>query len=196
MIKASWGPKTFLTSPTKIVPFNEFTSTLTLKSDSENDTSGTEPTNTRGRELQNVSFSTRYLIAAGTDPLSEYNSWALLLGESYPLYIGSSKFGPAERFTLSDVSVSEMQQAETGAVLSIVIGLSFIELSEGKTSKLADTAPDGSPSKKDYVANPRPVTKEPYWQLPEIKEEAKKEAMGGVGFDMEEKKKQKVALKV
>ena len=62
---ARWGPKGFLTSPTKIVPFNGFSTSLTLKADSENDTSGTNPTNTRGRELRPISFETTYFAAAG-----------------------------------------------------------------------------------------------------------------------------------
>ena len=82
---ARWGPKGFLTSPTKIVPFNGFTTSLTLKSDSENDTSGTAPTNTRGRELRPVSFETIYLAAAGVDPRAQVEEWESLLGQSYPL---------------------------------------------------------------------------------------------------------------
>ena len=196
-VKATWGPKTFLTSPTRIVPFNEFSSTVTLKADSENDTSGTEPVNTRGRELQSLTCSTTYYVATGSDPMAEFDSWVELLGASHPLYIGGRKFGPAERFLLQDISAAEMQQAENGEVMSLYITLSFIEHSEGKSSKLADTAAGGSPSKKDYVANPRPVTKEPYWQLPEFKEEAKEEAiLSGGGWSLEEKKKQKVAVKV
>ena len=191
-VKATWGPKTFLTSPTRIVPFNEFSSTVTLKSDSENDTSGTEPVNTRGRELQSLTCSTTYYVATGSDPIAEFDSWVELLGKSNPLYIGGRKFGPAERFLLQEISAAEMQQAENGEVISLYITLSFIEHSEGKSSKL-----DGSPSKKDYVANPRPLTKEPYWKLPEFKEEAKEEAvLSGGGWNLEEKKKQKVGLKV
>lgn len=138
-LKANWGPKSFATSPTRIVPFEEFSTGVRLKADSENDTSGTEPINTRGRELQNVSFSTTYHAVVGNDPLGEFNSWVALVGASYPLYIGGRRLGPAARFTLQDVSISDLQQAENGAVLSLVVSLSFIEYSTGKTSKLAST---------------------------------------------------------
>ena len=137
--KANWGPKSFLTSPTRIVPFEDFSTGVRLKADSENDTSGTEPINTRGRELQNVSFATTYHAAAGNDPLGEFNSWVSLVGASYPLYIGGRRLGPAARFTLQDVSMSDLVQAESGAVLSIAVSLSFVEYSKGKTSKLANT---------------------------------------------------------
>lgn len=139
-VKAKWGPKSFHTSPHEIVPFNGFSTSVTLKSDSENDTSGTEPTNTRGRELQPFSCSTTYHVAAGSDPLAEFNSWVKLIGMYYPLYVGGRRIGPAERFILQGVDASDMQQAENGAVLSLTISLSFNEYSEGKSSKLASVS--------------------------------------------------------
>lgn len=149
-VKAKWGPKSFLTSPQKIVPFTGFSSSVKLKSDSENDTSGTEPTNTRGRELQPVSFSTTYHVAAGSDPIAEFNSWVGLIGKYHPLYVGSQRWGPAERFLLQSVDVSDMLQAESGTVLSLTLSLSFTEYSEGKTSKLADASggTQGNPKKE------------------------------------------------
>lgn len=130
----------FSTSPSRIVPLDGFSTSVKLKADSENDTSGTEPINTRGRELQNMSLSTTYHTAAGCDPMGEFYSWVSLVGASYPLYIGGRRLGPAARFTLQDVSLSDMQQAESGAVLSASVSLSFVEYSTGKTSKLADTS--------------------------------------------------------
>lgn len=139
-VKAFWGPKVFHTSPSRIVPFDGFSTSVRLKADSENDTSGTEPINTRGRELQSLSFSTTYHAVAGNDPMGEFHSWVSLIGASFPLYVGGRRVGPAARFTLQDVSASDMLQAETGDVLNLTISLSFIEFSTGKTSKLADTS--------------------------------------------------------
>ena len=143
-VKATWGPKTFLTSTSKIVPLNDFTTSVTLKADSENDTSGTEPTNTRGRDLQPASLTTIYHAAAGVDPMSEFNSWVALLGESYPLYVGGRRVGPAEKFMLKSVDASDVQQIETGAVIQLKVGLTFIEHSEGKSSKLANVSGSSS----------------------------------------------------
>lgn len=145
-VKAKWGPKTFLTSPGKIIPFMGFSTSVTLKADSENDTSGTEPTNTRGRELQPFSCSTTYFRAAGNDPLAEFNSWVSLVGLYYPLYVGGRRIGPAERFILQSVDASDMQQAEDGTVLSLTLSFSFTEYSEGKSSKLADVSGGSSGS--------------------------------------------------
>ncbi len=139
-VKAKWGPKSFYTSPGRIIPFEGFSTSVTLKSDSENDTSGTEPTNTRGRELQPFSCSTTYHAAAGNDPWAEFHDWAKLVGEKYPLYVGGRRLGPAERFMLKNVNVSDMRQAENGAVLSLTVSLSFAEYSDGKSSKLASVS--------------------------------------------------------
>ena len=139
-VKAKWGPKTFLTSPGKIIPFEGFSTSVTLKSDSENDTSGTEPTNTRGRELQPFSCSTTYHAAAGNDPWAEFHDWAKLVGEKYPLYVGGRRLGPAERFILKSVDISNMTQAEDGTVLSLTLSFSFTEYSDGKSSKLASVS--------------------------------------------------------
>lgn len=142
---ARWGPKGFLVSPTKIVSFNGFSTSLTLKADSENDTSGTAPTNTRGRELRPISFETVYLAAAGVDPRGQVEEWEAQLGNSYPLYIGEKRFGPA-KMTLTGVSTSEVQMTASGAWLSCKIALTLEEYSEGKTSALTTKSSGGSSS--------------------------------------------------
>lgn len=141
---ARWGPKGFLVSPTKIVPFSGFSTSLTLKADSENDTSGTAPTNTRGRELRPISFETIYMAAAGVDPRGQVEEWEAQLGNSYPLYIGEKRFGPA-KMTLTGVSTSDVQMTATGAWISCKIALTLEEYSEGKTSALT-TKSSGSAS--------------------------------------------------
>ena len=79
-----WGPKGFIISPDKIVPLVGLSTSLTLKADSENDTSGTQPTNTRGRELRPMSFSVPYYAAAGVDPRDQIRQWEAELGNAYP----------------------------------------------------------------------------------------------------------------
>lgn len=37
--KARWGPMGFLVSPTKVVPFDKFTTAVSLKANTGNDTS-------------------------------------------------------------------------------------------------------------------------------------------------------------
>ena len=84
---AKWGPKGFLLSPTMVVPFNDFSTSLTLKEESKDDANGNARINIRGRELRPISFSTTYYRAMGTDPRYQSETWEAELGNSYPLYI-------------------------------------------------------------------------------------------------------------
>lgn len=144
-----WGPKGFLISPSKVVPFDGFATEMKLKADSENDTSGTEPTNTRGRELRSISFETRYYAALGVDPRAQIEEWESLIGQSHPLTIGSKRFGPP-KMMLTQVSTSEVQLTPAGDMISCKIAISMEEYSEGKKSQLANTSAksNGSSSSK------------------------------------------------
>lgn len=143
---ARWGPKGFTVSPSMVVPFNGFTTSLSLKADSENDTSGTAPTNTRGRELRPISFETVYMAAAGVDPRDQVAQWEAQLGNSYPLYIGEKRFGPA-KMTLTKVETSDVKFTAKGAWISCRVALTMEEYSAGKTSALTTSSSSSSASK-------------------------------------------------
>ena len=141
---ATWGPKKFLVSPEMIVPFQDFKTSYILKADSENDTSGTAPINTRGRELQTMSFSTMYLRVAGTDPQAQIKEWENLLGSSYPLYIRGQRFGPA-KMMLTQVDVSGVEFSNTGLFLKATISITLKEYVESNTTNVkAGTGGSGS----------------------------------------------------
>lgn len=150
-IMATWGPMSLLVSQTKIAVLEGLSTTLTLKQDSENDTSGTQPTNTRGRELQPVTFKVKYLAAAGVNPREEVNKWEAELGNSYPLIIGGERFGP-EKMKLKQVSETDILLSNSGKFLQIVANITLEEYSEGKTSKLVSNSTNsGSTSYLDQV---------------------------------------------
>lgn len=130
---AQWGSKEFLLSPTKIILMESFTTSVELKSDSENDTSGTSPTNTRGLVARPVSFSVTYTRALGVDPRAQLEEWESLVGQSNPLYIGGKRFGP-NSLILKKVDSSNFVLSQKGDFLSVTIALSFIENTGGKTS--------------------------------------------------------------
>lgn len=132
---ATWGPKGFIVSDQKIAVLQGLSTSLTLKEDSENDTSGTQPTNTRGRELRPISFSVTYMAAAGVDPRAQIEEWESLLGEAYPLMIGGRRFGPP-KMKLKQVDSSDIRLTNSGGMICATVSLSFEEFSEGKTSKL------------------------------------------------------------
>lgn len=148
---ARWGPKGFVISASKIVPFNDLKTSITLKTDSENDTSGTAPTNTRGRELQPVTFSTTYLRAAGVDPRAQWEEWGKLVGSKYPLYVEEKRFGPA-LLTLKQVDLSDVLTDNRGRFLKATISITLEEHSEGKSSKLTNTTDTASKAGATYAA--------------------------------------------
>lgn len=123
---ASWGPKGFLVSPNKIVPFEGLSTSVSVKEDSEKDTSGTSPTNAKGLNLQPISFSTTYFRGAGVDPRAQWEEWCDLVGQSYPLYIGGERFGPS-KIKLKSADLSAVQTDNNGRFVMASIGLTFEE---------------------------------------------------------------------
>ena len=135
---AQWGSKKFLLSPTIIMLMENFSTSVELKADSENDTSGTSPTNTRGLVARPVSFSVTYTRAAGADPRTQLEEWESLVGQSNPLYIGGKRFGPTS-LILQKVDASNFVFSPNGDFLSLTVALSFVENSAVKTSASATT---------------------------------------------------------
>ena len=123
---AKWGSMEFMISPTKIMMLENFSTSVELKADSENDTSGTSPTNTRGFVARPVSFSVTYTRAAGVDPRSQLEQWEGQVGKSNPLYIGGSRFGPAS-LMLNKADSSNYVFSPKGDILSVTVNLSFVE---------------------------------------------------------------------
>lgn len=136
---ALWGPKGFIVSPSKIVPLLNLSTSFSVKADKGNDTSGTATTNTKGRELQNVSLSTLYVRAAGVDPRGQIAEWEALVGQSYPLYIQGQRFGPA-KLMLKSVDVSDVLLSNTGKFLQVAIALKFEEYSNTPTTTVSNSA--------------------------------------------------------
>ena len=132
---AQWGPKGFAVSPSQIVALQNLTTSITLKTDSENDTSGTAPTNTRGLELQPVTFSATYRKATGSNPRVQWEEWKSLVGQKYPLYVGGNLFGPAS-LILQGISASAIDLSDTGEMTAITIDFTFEEDAMGQTSPL------------------------------------------------------------
>lgn len=130
---AQWGPKKFLLSPTKIMVLETFSTAVELKSDSENDTSGTSPTNTRGLLPRPVTFAVTYARAAGADPRTEVEEWENLVGASNPLYIGSKQFGK-NSLILKKVESSEFVFSPKGDILSVFVNISMEAASSEKNS--------------------------------------------------------------
>lgn len=143
---AKWGPMGFVVSPSKIIPFNDFSTTVAVKTDESNDTNGNAPTNVRGRELQSMQFSTTYFRAVGVDPRARYEEWESLVGQSYPLYVGGNRFGP-EKMMLSELSCSELLLSNSGDFLSVTVDITLLEDSEGAKPKNSSSNSGSDPKK-------------------------------------------------
>ncbi len=152
--QAQWGPKGFLVTPEKIVTFDGFSTSIELNEDSENDTSGTPPTNTKGRKPQSVNLSITYIRAAGVDPRGQFDEWSSLVGKAYPFYISGKRFGP-ESLRLKKVDLSDLWLSNDGSFLRCTIAVSFDEYTptKGTTTPVYITPPATEPvsqRQKDY----------------------------------------------
>ena len=171
---AQWGSKGFLVSPGVIVPVSAISTAYVLKSESNNDTSGTPPTNTRGLELEEITLETTCLAAAGVDPRSQLEEWKSLVGEANPLYIQGKRFGP-KLLQLRQVSVKNVLLDNAGRFLSVDLSISLQEYtppstkvsskpfasasqSVGSSSGSNSAALAAKPSTDDKAAKKAPLT--------------------------------------
>lgn len=174
---AQWGSKGFLVSPGKIVPLSTISTAYVLKSESNNDTSGTPPINTRGLELEEITLETTYLTAAGVDPRGQVEEWKSLIGDTNPLYIQGKRFGP-KLLQLKQVSVQNVLLDNAGRFLSVDLSISLQEYtppstkvsskpfasasksvgSSGGSSTSKSAAMSAKPSTDDKAAKKAPLT--------------------------------------
>lgn len=127
---AKWGPKGFLYSDTKIVPFWGLSTGYALKDGNNTDTSGTEPTNTTGRAAQTITFNTRYALYLGTDPKAQMHEWYDLAEDVWPFYVGGQQFGPP-LLQLQDVQWSNHLIDASGRLISVDAAITLREWYEG-----------------------------------------------------------------
>ena len=127
---AKWGPKGFRLSGKPIVPFWGLQTGYALKSGNNLDTSGTEPTNTTGRDAQVISFNTCYSPLLGTDPKAQMHSWYELSEDVWPFYIGGQQFGPP-LLQLQDVQWNNYKLDATGRIVYVEAAITLREWWEG-----------------------------------------------------------------
>lgn len=123
---AKWGPKGFLVSPSKVVPFTDLDTSHSLKAEYHTDTSGPEPINVRGREPQTITFKTKYLSAVGVDPKNQMRQWYDLIGMTYPMYISGRQFGPP-LLQLESVDLDGFIHAPNGYIIGVEVSITLVE---------------------------------------------------------------------
>ena len=116
--QAQWGNKSFVISPSKIVPLLNLTTGFTKKETDSEDTSGQPTTNTRGVDLQEITLETRYVAGTGADPRGQIDDWYRQFGQKHPLYINGQRFGP-KLLELQDVQFSNIVLDNAGRFLQV-----------------------------------------------------------------------------
>lgn len=174
---ASWGDKKFEVSPTIIYPISDFATAFKLKSDANSDTSGTATINTRGRELEQITFSTRCLSVTGVDVRYEIGIWRGLVGQSYPLVIGGRSFG-AGNFQLESVDISETEFDMNGNFIAATLSFTFNEYiasNQAATAKGTTKSNNSTSNSKSSSKSTESFT--PTKSMTAIIKEKKKEAL-------------------
>lgn len=126
LYQAKWGNKGFLVDPTKIVPLTGLSTGFARKADTNNDTSGTPTTNTRGMELQTIQLQTSYYAAAGIDVRGQIDDWKQQFGKQYPLEINGQQFGP-KLLELESVNFNDIVLDNAGRFLSAECAITLVE---------------------------------------------------------------------
>lgn len=158
---AKWYGMTFSVNPKRIVPITGFTTSYAMKQDTNDDTSGTEKTNTRGRAPEEPSFTVKYLAAAGASPRNEFTQWRGLLGKKDYLYIGSTKYG-VNKFELIGADIADVLLDNNGRTIQAVVTLHFKEdLPTGK-NKTSSTKSSKATAKNAKASKDDKKLKNPY----------------------------------
>lgn len=186
---ATWGNKKFEVTPNRIYPFNDFATSFKLKADVNSDTSGTAPTNTRGRELEEIKISTRCLAAAGVNVRNEMGSWRKLVGETHPMLIGGVSFGAGE-FQLESVDISETQLDGNGKFLAATLSFTFREFTTSQKASTAKTTKTTNSSDKKTAKSKKAAKQKAMAAKPSKSDKRKKTSFPipftfvGQGFEM------------
>lgn len=147
---AKWGDRVFKVSSSEITPITDFSTTYSIKQDSNTDTSGKKTTNTRGRDVEGPSFSVKYISSLGVNARNEFTSWRKDIGKKHYLYIGKTKYG-VNKFELKSADISDLVLDSKGRTMSVTVTLSFMEiLPKKKSTKSSKSgAKAAKPSKDD-----------------------------------------------
>ena len=137
--QAKWGSQGFIVDPTKVIPLTGFSTSYSRKSDTNEDTSGTQTSNTRGMELQPVHLETTYFSGAGVDPRARIDEWKQQFGKKYPLYLNGKQFGP-NLLELNSVSFDNFKFDNAGRIIQVDVSIDLIEYQAQTATKKSTTS--------------------------------------------------------
>lgn len=137
-----WGPKQFVVSDKKIIPFDGLKISQAVKVETQNNANGNSVSNIKGKDAMEVSMKVAYYAPAGANPVSEMNGWLNLLGKSHPLFVGSQQIGSGS-LTLQKVQIDDEMHNNKGDFLGLVVAVTMKEFTNGSTTS-ASRASSGS----------------------------------------------------
>ena len=147
--QAKWGNQGFVIEPTKIIPLTGFSTSYTRKSDTNEDTSGTQTSNTRGMELQPINLETTYFAGAGVDPRKKIEEWKKEFGNKYPLYLNGKQFGP-KLLELQSVNFDKFKFDNAGRIIQVSVSIKLIEYQAQAVAKSSTTYSSSGSSSGSY----------------------------------------------
>lgn len=156
-IMARWNGLTFSIGPKRITPITDFSTSYAMKQDTNDDTSGTAKTNTRGRAAEEPTFKVKYLAAAGASPRNEFTAWRKMVGKKDWLYIGSTKYG-VNKFELKSADISEVILDSSGRTIQAVVTLHFVEDMPLPKKKSSSTSSKATTASKNAAKNAKAST--------------------------------------
>jgi hypothetical protein len=125
-VMASWNGKRWEVSPSRIMAIEGLSTGYKLKNTSNTDSEGKAPSDVRGLELMQLSFTTHISDAVGVDVRPEIDSWAALIGESAPFILGDRQFGESD-FRLTQVGLSNTAIDDFGRIRESELSMQFEE---------------------------------------------------------------------
>jgi hypothetical protein len=154
-VMASWNGKRWEVSPSRIMALNGFSTGYRLKNASNTDSEGKAPSDVRGLELMQLSFTTRIGDAAGVDVRAEIESWAALVGASAPFVLGGKRFGESD-FRLVQVGLSNAVIDDFGRFRESELALQFEEFA-GEAAKDKPKGPGSAAAPPGVAAAAAPA---------------------------------------
>jgi hypothetical protein len=148
-VMASWNGKRWEVSPSRITAIEGFSTGYKLKNTSNTDSEGKAPSDVRGLDLMQLSFTTHISDAVGVDVRAEIDSWAALIGESAPFILGDKQFGESD-FRLTQMGLSGTVLDDFGRIREAGLSMQFEEYA----GEAAKDKPKSTPGTAKAAATP------------------------------------------
>lgn len=125
-VMAKWGEMVFEISAKSLTPLTNFRTGFKIKSEETTDTSGTPPTNTTGRDTEQITFTVTYSGFDGSDVRRRFGAWRALIGKVNVFYLGGEPFG-AQNFQLESAELSACEINSNGKMIYAEVSITLTE---------------------------------------------------------------------